>query len=326
MTDNKIKNRQILVIDDEEAILYAFKKSLSIHGYNVATVTGYDMALNILDEVEIDLVFSDIRLTDKSGIDILREIKNRKLICPVVLITGYADVNSASEAVRFGAYDYLIKPIKLDVILRVTRMALQHKDLVEEMEKHRSNLDAIFGNVKDGIITVDKELNIIEVNKAAEKTCGVLSKEMKGKKIDSVELGCNRKCLDSIIKTVKTKQHDEVLRIECNHQNKPKQVISVSTFPLINKNEKFYAVGMVLHDETRIVNLECDLMENYRIGAHKMIGQSEKMQKVYSLIDNLVEVQTSVLITGESGTGKELVAEALHYKRGGEKKTLVKVN
>ncbi len=81
---------------------------------------------------------------------------------------------------------------------------------------------------------------------------------------------------------------------------------------------------MVIRDETRLTGLEKELNERQKF--HKIIGKSKNMQDVYSLIDLLTDVETTVLITGESGTGKELVAEALHYKGNRSSNSLVKVN
>jgi two-component system, NtrC family, response regulator HydG len=81
---------------------------------------------------------------------------------------------------------------------------------------------------------------------------------------------------------------------------------------------------LLARDETHLAALEREMEERQRF--HNIIGKSEKMQEIYSLIESLADVQTTVLITGESGTGKELVAEALHYSGGRSLKPLVRVN
>lgn len=81
---------------------------------------------------------------------------------------------------------------------------------------------------------------------------------------------------------------------------------------------------MVIRDETHVAELEKKL--EIRQSFHNITGESEKIQKIYSLIEALSSVQTTVLITGESGTGKELVAEAIHYKGGRHNKPFVMVN
>ena len=80
----------------------------------------------------------------------------------------------------------------------------------------------------------------------------------------------------------------------------------------------------VIRDVTRLNLLERELQERHRF--HNMTGKSERMQEIYNLLEDLVDLETSVLITGESGTGKELVAKALHHGGSRASKPFVKVN
>ncbi|HEY4481820.1 MAG TPA: sigma 54-interacting transcriptional regulator [Candidatus Brocadiaceae bacterium] len=335
---------KILVIDDEESIRYTFKSFLLDEGYEVLTARDYQEALSAIDTKGLDLIFADILLDGKTGIDVLRETKERNLRCPVVMITGDPDIDSASEALRLGAFDYIPKPIKQDTLLRITKIALKHKALVDEKERYRSNLEAIFSSVKDAIIAVDKELLMIEMNDAARSICN-LSHDSIGKAFNSIAKYCNEKCFDVLEETINKKQAIEVYRHECQLKERPQQVVNITSHPLLSKISKptnsfsanneqdkiyqdntgiFSGVILVVRDETRLATLEQDLRERQQF--HNIIGKSEKMQAIYSLIDNLVDVETTVLITGETGTGKELIAEALHYKGRRCHKPLVKVN
>jgi PAS domain S-box-containing protein len=314
---------RVLVIDDEESIRFTFESFLSDEGYAVITAKDYDEALNRISSENFDLIFADILLGDRSGIDILREIRKRKLTCPVIMITGYPNVETASDAVRIGAFDYLPKPVRQENLLHVARMAFQHKTLQEENEKYRSNLEAIFRSVNDAIITVDKSLSIIEVNKAAEKVCG-LDRGYIGNTFSEISRACSRKCLDALQETISTQKAVEVFRAECGRTGLSRQVVSINASPLLDSNKAFLGAVMVIKDETRLNDLERDLKERQQF--HKIVGQSGTMQGIYSLIEDLADVQTTVLITGESGTGKELVAEAIHYSGSRSNKPLVKVN
>ena len=335
---------KILVIDDEESIRYTFKSFLLDEGYEVLTAPDYQEALSVIDTTELDLIFADILLEGKTGIDVLRKTKERNLRCPVVMITGDPNIDSAAEALRLGAFDYIPKPIKQDTLLRITKIALKHKALVDEKERYRSNLEAIFSSVKDAIIAVDKELLIIEMNDAARSICN-LSHDSIGKAFNSTAKYCNGKCFDVLEETINKKQAIEVYRHECQLKERPQQVVTITSHPLLSKISNptnpfstkseqcriyqdnagiFSGVILVVRDETRLANLEHDLRERQQF--HNIIGKSEKMQAIYSLIDNLVDVETTVLITGETGTGKELIADALHYRGSRCHKPLVKVN
>ncbi|ODS30595.1 MAG: transcriptional regulator [Candidatus Scalindua rubra] len=314
---------RILIIDDEENIRFTFEDFLSDEGYEVSTAGDYDEALAMIDESNFDLIFSDIILKGKTGIDILREIKARKLNCPVVMITGAPEIDTASEALRLGAFDYVSKPVQLDSLMRLTKTALKHKALTDEKEKYRSNLEAIFKSVKDSIITVDKDLSVIEINEAAKDICN-LSRDCVGKSFKSLPKHCDGRCVDALEETVKEKKPVEIYRFECKHKLCPQQVVTVTTYPLMNNKGTFTGAVLVVRDETHLADLEREMRERQRF--HNIIGKSKKMQAIYSYVEDLADVQTTVLITGESGTGKELVAEALHYRGGRNHKPLVKVN
>ena len=192
-------------------------------------------------------------------------------------------------------------------------------------EKYQSNLEAIFRSVKDAIITVDKELRVLEINKTAEEICGFPSiKEARGEKYESFLNECSGKCLDALNETINTKLPAERKRFECNNSNRTGRVVSVSTYPLLNTKEEFNGCVMVVKDETRLVELESNVHDRQQF--HNIVGKRSNMQKIYTFIEALTDTQTTVLITGENGTGKELVAKALHYDKKNGKKPFVVVN
>ncbi|MEJ2696541.1 MAG: sigma-54-dependent Fis family transcriptional regulator [Candidatus Sulfobium sp.] len=318
------KSHRILVIDDEESIRYTFESFLEDEGYSVDTARDYHEAVGRIGDTDFDLIFADVILPGgKTGIDVIRELRARKQDCPVIMVTGDPNVESASDAVRLGAFDYIPKPVRQDTLLRVAAMALKHKTVTEEKERYRSNLEAIFRSVKDAIITVDRNTRVVELNAAAAKICG-LSREDIGQPFSSVQADCRKNCLGALSETIDTGQPVEVSRLECGHRKSPGHVVTLSTSPLLDHQGGFSGVVIVVRDETRLADLERDLKERRQF--HNIIGSDWKMQEIYSLIESLADVQTTVLITGESGTGKELVADALHYRGIRNDKPLVKVN
>jgi PAS domain S-box-containing protein len=320
---NKITQPKILVIDDEESIRYTFEKFLVKEGYIVTTAGEYDKALALISEKYFDVIFADIILGDRTGIDILREVKKQNMNCPFILITGQPHVGTASEAVRLGAFDYIQKPVVRDTLLHVARLAIQYKNISDEKDAYQRNIEAIFKSVQDAIITVDEQLTILEANNAAETFCGI-SRDFIGRRFDSLRTGCNAQCLTVLKKTLETKQAFELYRTECRHHSGSVKVITLHASPLLDNKGSFYGAVMVMSDQTRLNDLERDLEERRKF--HNIIGESREMQEIYSLIENLADVQTTVLFTGESGTGKELVADALHYHGARRNNPLVKLN
>jgi PAS domain S-box-containing protein len=314
---------RILIIDDEESIRFTFERFLRAAGHIVATAASCGEALVRLNEASFDLIFADIILEDGTGIDLLREIKARGLSCPVVMITGDPGVKTATDSIRLGAFDYIPKPVNQESLLGVTRTALKYKALHEENERYRANLEAIFRSVRDGIITVDQEAVLTALNESASSLCA-FSRDDIGKPFATLSAGCGGRCGEIIEAAITSGEPVEVDRIECHQGDRATRVVSVRTYPLLDLQKKPTGVVMVIHDDTQLIGLEKELVEHRQF--HRIIGKSEPMQQVYSLIQALASVQTTVLITGESGTGKELVAEALHLAGDRSHKQLVKVN
>jgi len=205
---------KILIIDDEENIRFSLERFLSDAGYEVATAEDYDAALAWINETDFDLIFSDIVLKGKTGVDILQAVKERNLQSPVVLFTGAPNIENASEAVRLGDVDYLTKPVRQETLLRVAKSALHHKSLIDEKESYRANLEAIFKSVKDAIITVDQELSVIEVNDTAGEICGIFRDEAVGKPFNTLLKGCRGKCLEIMKETIREKKPVDARRVE----------------------------------------------------------------------------------------------------------------
>jgi len=315
---------QILVVDDEESIRFTFQDFLEDAGYRVDTAKNFDEAVRLIEEKEFDLIFIDIILNGHSGIELLQKIRPKDSYVQVIIITGAPSIDTASEAIRLGALDYLVKPVREEALLRLTRMALRHKTLVEEKENYQLNLEAIFRSVKDGIISVNKNLIVVQCNAAAERICGMRKAEAVGKPLPSLISSCGGRCLMALRETLKSSNPVEAQNVECHLWQHPGQIVTVSASPLKTRHERFAGGVMVIRDETKLLNLERRLSEHHQFDA--IIGKSEEIQKCISLVNTLADVQTSVLISGESGTGKELIVEALHFMGGRKNAPLVKVN
>lgn len=128
---------KILIVDDEQLLTLAIEESLtSFDNYHVTTVTKAEPGLKLLKETQYDLVITDINLPGMNGLDFLREIKEIDPTIEVILMTAYATVETAVEAMKEGAYDYLTKPLpSIDSLRQVVRKSLDKRSL--ELEKNR---------------------------------------------------------------------------------------------------------------------------------------------------------------------------------------------
>lgn len=125
---------RILIVDDEEKIRTILMLMLAGAGHQTFEAESGNVALNVLEQEAVDLVISDMRMDEMGGIELLAAIRERELGCPLVFITAYATLDSAVEALRLGAVDYLVKPFEeKDVLLAVERALGVRKLLAENI-------------------------------------------------------------------------------------------------------------------------------------------------------------------------------------------------
>lgn len=184
---------RILVLDDEVNIRNALVTLLTKQGYGVRGVGTGEEALEALAQEQAELVLTDLRMPGMGGLEFIRRLKTSWPDTEVVVMTAYGSIDTAVEAMRSGAYDYLTKPIDRERLPLVVTKALERRALASENKQLRDRLDT-------------------------------------------------------------------------------------------------------------------------RVRFDEMVGDSEPMQRVYSLVEMVADSGVTVLLTGESGTGKELVARAIHHK------------
>ncbi len=123
---------KILVIDDERSIRNTLKEILEYENYKVETVESGKQALALIDNNDFDLIFCDIKMPEMDGIEVLKEIIKLKSEIPVIMISGHGNIETAVEAIKFGAYDFIQKPLDLNRILVTIKNATDKTALVAE--------------------------------------------------------------------------------------------------------------------------------------------------------------------------------------------------
>jgi two-component system, NtrC family, response regulator HydG len=314
-------NYEILLVDDEPTILALFQEVLGEAGYRVSAASSSWQALERLVVGAFDLVISDIFLGEMTGLELLHQIRQTDPQAYVILVTGSPSLETAQEALHKGAFDYLSKPLSPDALLKSVSHALDHKRIRDEREETQRHLEAVFDSVQEAIITLDPDGTIREVNRAGQQLCG-LSEGVEGKPYLSI-IVCEP-LREQIQKVFLEKKPIERVEMTCKNARQEDQVIHVSVSPLLNDRQLFNGVVVVILDVTRLARLEQNRRDRSRF--HRLLGRSPAMRHIFSLIEDLAMVDTSVLITGYSGTGKELVAEALHFQGARGEGSLVKVN
>ncbi len=126
-----MENVRMLLVDDEVDFLSTIIKRLKHRGYDVHGAASGDEALELLHRLEMDVVVMDVKMPGRDGLDLLQEIKDRWPLVEVIMLTGHASVESGIRGMELGAFDYLMKPAKLDELLQKVRQAVERKRLRE---------------------------------------------------------------------------------------------------------------------------------------------------------------------------------------------------
>ncbi|MFN8699888.1 MAG: sigma-54-dependent transcriptional regulator [Flavobacteriales bacterium] len=136
----------ILIIDDETAIRSALKEILEYESYTVKEAEDGPSALKILEKESFDLIFCDIKMPRMDGLEVLEKIREKEIESPVVIITGHGSVETAVDALKKGAYDFIQKPLDLNRILVTVRNATNQAALVKETKSLRKKVNKIAGS------------------------------------------------------------------------------------------------------------------------------------------------------------------------------------
>lgn len=322
---------RVLIVEDEGVLRLTFKQFLRAEGFEVATAENFDQAVAQLEAHPFDVVVTDILLEGKTGVDLLRTIKERGWPCTVIVMTGEPNVETAAEAVRLGAFDYLAKPVTGRDLVRVVRLALDRRKIEEErnryadrVDEYRRHLEAVFNSVNEGVITVDAEGRVIEVNEACRRILGVSMREMAGRPIAEALPPGMTAVHGAIERCLAARKPVTDLRIEMWAPGIGEKVVVASATPLAREGDALAGAVLVLRDVTRLTLLEKELEDQQ--SPRNIVGKSRALRDVFALVRNVAATDSTVLICGESGTGKELVAEAIHQESVRHDGPLIKVN
>jgi DNA-binding NtrC family response regulator len=140
---------RVLAVDDEEVVCESIRRVLTAEGYHVSTTTSSVEGVELLRKESFDLLLLDIKMPEMDGIEVLRRARDVSPDTEVIIVTGYATIDTAVEAIKLGAFDYLEKPVSPPQLLVAAARALERKHLVNLTDRLRSELESRYsvGNV-----------------------------------------------------------------------------------------------------------------------------------------------------------------------------------
>ena len=156
---------KILIIDDERGIRNTLREILADEGHEAEVAENGKQGLEMAQAKAYDLIFSDIKMPEMDGIELLTALKSGEeaIDTPVVMISGHGDVETAVQALKLGAYDFLLKPLDLNRILITTKNALETKTLKQETKQLRKKI------VSKGATMVGESAAILRVREIIDK-------------------------------------------------------------------------------------------------------------------------------------------------------------
>jgi len=177
---NAHESPRILLVDDDASVLRTVKELLELHGYTVDPTDNPVSALELMRNIAYSTVISDIKMPEFSGLELLEKIRGENPEVPVVLMTAHADLDMAVEAVKKGAFDFIVKPYRRDQLIRTVERAvkecarlqaeIREKTVLEEaVVQSVQDWESTFNTITDMITIHDRAYNIVFANKAARE-------------------------------------------------------------------------------------------------------------------------------------------------------------
>lgn len=157
--------KSILIVEDDITYGMMLKTWLGKKGFQVSSVSSISRAQKHIEAETVDLILSDLRLPDRDGIDLLKWLGEHSLHIPLIIMTGYADIQSAVQAIKLGACDYIAKPVNPDELLKKMDEALKPSSAAPQQAAHSSRTDKAFAADS----TVDASSDYLEGESDAAK-------------------------------------------------------------------------------------------------------------------------------------------------------------
>lgn len=209
-----MKNLNILVLDDEQRITEELSEFLKRQKFNVFTTNEVEKGFRMLDNHRIDILILDIKLKNKSGLDVLKKVKTRFPQIEVIMITGHGDINTVIKSMRLGAIDFLKKPfLHMDVKIAIERTSKFIK-MQQELKQAENRNSLISMELENNI-----ERNFIGESKKIKEVLNLSLNAAKYKDVNALitgESGTGKEIIARIIHFASERKHNNFFPVNCS--------------------------------------------------------------------------------------------------------------
>lgn len=346
---------RILVIDDDLDFAEGMDILLTPEGYDVQVAHGVAEASSKITSFPADIALIDIRLSSKSGINLISKLKRRRPNILCVMMTAYASTDTAIAALSEGAYGYLVKPFGADELLLTVNRCFERLNLEKEKAAADAALRSRNQDIEEALEKLAKSERRYRSLVEASPIC-IKEIDLSGRLTNMNSAGLAMMGVDDVSKIQGMDYFDFVSSADlaavrasfaeacaghtCDFEwtgllkGRPRALASSFT-PLHKRDGTVLGIMSITQDitdqkaaEQRLREENVYLREEVRL-AHsfdEIIGDNEKLRKVLAAVEKVAPTDVSVLILGETGTGKELIARAVHKLSARRDKPLVSVN
>jgi two-component system response regulator PilR (NtrC family) len=334
--------------------------NLSDAGYAVTATDTPDKAYDLLNAQVFDVILTDLRLGDtgQSGMDLLAWLREHAPTTPAVMITAHASVENAIEAMKLGAFDYVMKPFGNDEIRLVVKRAIEQRNLVRENVALRKDLVArenlkTVGKVhparkgRDRVLVVDDEASMRELLEIILGNAGyqvlpvpnlaqayeILHAETLDVVVTDLRMGKDRAAgIDLLAWMRENAPTTPAIMITAHGSIETAiEAMKLGAFDYIMKPFKNDEIRLLVKraiEQSVLLRENAALRKDQAARGHidNILGKSAAIQRVLDMIRRVATLPSTVAIHGDSGTGKELVARAIHQISDRADKPFVAIN
>jgi len=258
----------ILVVDDEPMIREILRETLEQEGYRVSEAENGKVAYDKIHEIGYDLVLTDVKMPVMDGFTLMKNLGDMTDSLPVIVITSFSDIDVAVDAIRLGAYDYLVKPFNISQVTMSVQRALDRRRLLLENVQYKKSLEHK---------VVQKTVDLIRKNKKLEQQATLLEDLLR-------DLGESYEAtLDAMVSAIEsrdceTKHHCRrvqayAVALARRMDLTPEQLMEISYGALLHDVGKIGVPDAILLKPGKLTEDEWTVMRSHTLIGHKMISR-----------------------------------------------------